>query len=87
MSENGTVQLFYSLFSIFLIDCIHFTKQKWVAAQRTLAEYNQAAGKDVGAFNCNAYGDRLVDPAEEIARPQTDGRPALDVHGVIYYFA
>ena len=58
-----------------------------MAADRALAEQDQAAGEDVGAFDGDADRDLLVGAAEEVLRAEADALAADHVHAVVHRLA
>ncbi len=58
-----------------------------MAADRPLAEDDQVAGKDVGAFHGDADRQGLVAARHEVSRSHADAAAAQDVHGVVHHQA
>ena len=54
-----------------------------MAADRALAELDQRARDDVGAFDRDADRHRAIDAAEIVQRAVLHGLAAVDVHGVV----
>ena len=54
-----------------------------MAADRALAEQDQAAGDDVGALDRDADRHRAIEAAEVVERAFLHRLAAVDVHGVV----
>jgi hypothetical protein len=74
-------------FSIRVLRRLHFRQQVGMAADGALAEDDQRAGQDVGAFDGDADRHLLVGAAEEVRRAEADALAADDVHAVIDHLA
>ena len=61
----------------------HFLEQIGMAADRALAELDQAAGDDVGALDRDADGHRAIEAAEIVERAFMMRLAAVHVHGVV----
>ncbi len=87
VAEQAAVELLQAGTGVRILRRLHLLQHPWVAEDRTLAEDQQAAGHDVGAF----HGDRdrrgLPAAAGEVARPQDDALAADHVHHVRDHFA
>ena len=59
------------------------SQQVGVAADRALAENDQAAGQDVGALHRDADRNSAVEVADVVVRAVDDGLARMDVHGVV----
>ena len=62
---------------------LHLGQHVGMAADRALAEDDQAAGQDVGAFHGDADGNLLVGAAQEVGRSEADALAADHVHAVV----
>ena len=61
----------------------HFLEQIRMAADRALAELNEAAGDDIGAFHRDGDRHAAIEAAEIVQRPFDDAFAAVHVHGVV----
>ncbi|KAG1181128.1 hypothetical protein G6F35_015995 [Rhizopus arrhizus] len=61
----------------------HFRHQIGMGADGALAEDDQVARQDVGAFDGDANGDLLIRPAQEVVGAQADALAADYVHAVV----
>ena len=87
MAEQRLVEIDQALLGIGILRRLHFRQQIRMAADGALAEDDQRAGQDVGAFNGDANRHLLVGAAEEIRRAEADALAANDVHAVIDHLA
>ena len=62
---------------------MHFLEQIGMAANRALAELDQGAGDDIGAFDRDADRHAAIEAAEIIQRPFDDALAAVHVHRVV----
>ncbi|CFP49426.1 Uncharacterised protein [Bordetella pertussis] len=65
----------------------HFGQHVGMAADRALAEDDQAARENVGAFHRDADRQLLVGAAQEVRRTQADALAADDIHAVVDHLA
>ena len=65
----------------------HFLQHVRVAADRALAEDDQAARQDVGALDRDRHRHLLVGAAHEVVGAEADALAAEDVHGVVDHLA
>ena len=65
----------------------HFAQHIGVAADRALAEHDQAAREDVGALHGNGDRDGLVATPHPVVGSQADALAAMDVHRIVNHLA
>ena len=61
---------------------VHFIQQAGVCPDGTLAENDQRAGQDIGAFNGDGYWQCLVSRAQVIIGPLDDALATMHIHGI-----
>ena len=61
----------------------HFLENIGMAADRSLAELDQAARNDIGAFHSYADRDSAIEAAEVVVRPFHDRLAAVHIHRVV----
>ena len=62
---------------------VHFLQHERMAAHGALAENDEAARQDVGAFDRDRDRHDLIAAAQIIFRPEADALAAMHVHGVV----
>ena len=83
MAPEGAIEVVQALLAVRRLGRLHLGQHIGMAADRALAEDDQAAGQDVGAFDGDADGNLLVGAAQEVGRSQADALAADDVHAVV----
>src|SRR5262249_27142705 len=83
MRPERAVELLAPARAVALFERRHFLEQVGMAADRALAELDQAARDDIGAFDRDADGHRAVEAAEIVVRPFLHALAAVHVEGVV----
>ena len=82
MGPECLVEGIEAALAVGVFERLHFLEQIRVAADRALAELDQRAGDDIGAFHRDGDRHAAIKAAEIIQRPFDDGLAAVHVHGV-----
>ena len=85
--EQRGVEFARRLVSAHVLGGAHLAQHVGVAADRALAEDDQAAREDVGAFHRDADRHHLVAAPDPVVRPEADTLAAVDIHRVVDHFA
>ena len=83
VAPEGAVEVMQTLLAVGRLRGLHLGQHVGMAADRALAEDDQAAGQDVGAFHGDADGNLLVGAAQEVGRSQADALASDHVHAVV----
>ncbi len=83
MAPERLVELREPLPAVGILERRDLLEQVGMAADRALAELDEAAGDDVGALDRDADRHRTIAAAEIVERAFLDGLAAVDVHGVV----
>src|SRR3546814_9585100 len=87
VAEQVAVELLQPGLLVRVLRRLHFLEHPRMAQDRALAEDQQAAGHDVGAFDRDRDRRRLPAAAGEVARPEDDALAAEHVHHVARHLA
>ena len=85
MVREHLVESIEAAFAIGVFERLHFLEQIRMTADRTLAELDQRAGDDIGAFHRDGDRHAPIEAAEKIQRPFDDGLATVHVHGVAHH--
>ena len=87
VTEKRSIEFCKTTIAIGILSGLHFLQDEWVATDSALAEYDQAAGENIRAFDGDGNWHGLVAAAEIIFGAQNDAFTAMNVHCIVGDFS